>query len=97
MFPHNLNANSSTSRAPNVSAYMDAKDRSVKHHPICVEAKATFPLSGESLSESSESMDLRETDQPKMQRFSRKRDNLRDNGIDLFNSMFDLEESFPRR
>jgi hypothetical protein len=59
MLPHSLTASSSMSSAPKVSAYMLAKVLRVKHHPICVDAKATFPPSGDSRYESSESIDLR--------------------------------------
>ena len=36
-----------------MSAYIFANDLRVKHHPICVEAKETFPFSGETRREGS--------------------------------------------
>jgi hypothetical protein len=58
MFPHSRFANSEISNEPNVSEYMVAKERRVKHHPIWVEAKATLPRSGERRYFSSESIPL---------------------------------------
>ncbi len=46
MSPQSLRANSSVSTPPKLSEYIFAKDCSVKHQPMSVQAKRTFPFSG---------------------------------------------------
>lgn len=55
------------SNVPNVSEYMVAKDRRVKHQPICVDAKATLPRSGDRRYLSSESIPLDHQFSPMLQ------------------------------
>jgi hypothetical protein len=87
-------ANSSMSNVPKVSEYIVANDRRVKHQPICVDANATLPRSGDKRYFSSGSIPLH--GQLKIHSWQSQQ-SLRDDRVDLLNSMFDLEERFAGR
>lgn len=88
-------ANSSMSNVPKVSEYMVANERSVKHQPICVDAKATLPRSGDRRYDSSGSIAL--TCKLRTLQITEREENSRNNRVDFLDSVLDLEESFTRR
>jgi hypothetical protein len=94
MLPHNRMANSSMSNVPKVSEYIVANDRRVKHQPICVDANATLPRSGDKRYLSSGSIPL--PGQLEIHSWLTQLC-LRNDRVDLFDCMFDLEERFAGR